>query len=81
MEESLDFVAKVTNGCLCGMGSTLGCFHPKLYMMKLKVMKAFRVCSISGLVSLVLISTTANELGALIKHLGGRRHLPWLCLL
>ena len=79
--EGLIFVEKVTNGCLCGTGSTLGCFHPKLYMMKLKVIKAFRVCSSSALLSLVRVSTFVNELSALTKHLGGKRHLPWLYLM
>ena len=71
----LVFNEKVTNGCLWGMGSTFSCFHPKLYMIKLRVIKAFRVCTSSGFLSLDRVSTFVNESGALIRHLGGKRLL------
>ena len=67
------FVEKETNGCLCGMGSTVFCLHPKLYMIKLKVMKAFRVCSSSVIKSRVRVWTMVNESVALRSRLAGRR--------
>ena len=72
---SLGFVEKVTNGCLWGMGSTFCCFHPKLYIIRLKVIKAFRVCSSSGFISRVRVSTYVNESVAMIRHLGDKRLL------
>ena len=67
------FVEKETNVCLCGMQSTVFCFHPKLKMMKLIVMKAFRICSSSVVESRVPVWTIVNESVAWQSHLAGRK--------
>ena len=72
---SLGVVEKVANGCLWGTSSTFCCFHPKLYIIRLKVIKAFRVCSSSGFTSRVRVSTYVNESVAMIGHLDDRRLL------